>query len=270
MEPAIKSIGSFLPTDADGYLVNVASKELIQEQWQPIADQLILAYQKQFGKKLHSVYVRGSVARGQAIDGISDVDSMALVLLDKEQIKNGWRKVVGREIETLFPFCAGVELVVCPLQSLQTDAVLRLMLKTQSVCVFGEDISPQLPKMKLGRDTIVHAFKLKNTLRTAELFLQTHHGTKAVKQKCRWIMKMLLRTGCELVMERSGKYTRDLYPCYQLFSALYPNHQSEMYRVLTYALFPTDDAKEILKLLKGFGTWLGGEVERVLGEKQSS
>ena len=82
-------------------------------------------------------------------------------------------------------------------------------------------------------------------------------------------MKGILRTSLEILIEKSGKYSRDLYPCYELFSEFYPDKESQMREVLYLALNPTDDVKKIEDIIDGIGMWLIHEIDEVLGIKQN-
>jgi len=86
MQNDVKPIGSFLQTDTDGFIVNTTSPEKIQSAWLPAVEMVSDAYRKHFGENLHSVYIRGSVAKGEAIDNISDIDSFAIVTLPYDDI----------------------------------------------------------------------------------------------------------------------------------------------------------------------------------------
>lgn len=76
-------------------------------------------------------------------------------------------------------------------------------------------------------------------------------------------MKRVVRTGFELVMARTHKYTRDLYPCYKEFSKYYPKRKNEMRKALQLCIVPTDNVKEISFLLNSLGKFLEQKTIRV-------
>ncbi len=49
-------------------------------EWQPLLRSIIDAYQAVYGKELLGVYLRGSLPQGLFLQGVSDVDTYALVL----------------------------------------------------------------------------------------------------------------------------------------------------------------------------------------------
>lgn len=260
----IRRLGSILDVDEEGYIVKAASIDKIQPKWQPAVDEAVEAYKNHLSDSLHSVYVRGSVAKGEAMDNISDIDTMALVTMANHEIDTGWVTGFEHSLVNKFPFVNGVEIKAVHMDCL--DHKTQFMLKTQAVCVYGEDITETLPKMKPGLDAVNHAFLLgKRIDQTVESLKNTNDATH-IQQNCTWIMKRIVRTGCELVMERSQKYTRDLYPCYELFAGYYPDKSDDMYRALELAINPTEDKQEVLSVLADFGGWITHEVGRVFQE----
>lgn len=269
MKNSIQNIGTILDVDENGFVVKQAAVEKIQTRWRPAVDVIVAAYRHHFGRDLYSVYIRGSVALGRAIDNISDIDSIALVNMSREKIDLSWRQAFEAEFAKSFLFINGVEIIVQPLGNIGKGS--RIMIKTQAVCVYGEDISDTLPSLKPGEGMAQHIFGLERDIKNMKDFLrQDDKDSAEIQRKCTWIMKRILRSGCELVMERSQSYTRDLYPCYELFARYYPQKDAEMYRVLEMAVNPTSNRREIINILDDFGGWITGEIGRVFEKNSNS
>jgi hypothetical protein len=258
----IEPIGSYFQTDTDGFIVNPTSHEKIQEKWAPAVEDTITAYKDEFGDKLKNVYIRGSVAKGMAIEGVSDLDSFAYVHLEKENIPQEWSKKFREDFEIKYPHINGVDIMTKPV-SIENKGQILL---NQSLCVFGE--KSKVEKIKIGRNLILHAPNLQVRFNMFYKFKENIIEEK-IPEKCAWQMKGILRTGLELLIEKSGKYSRDLYPCYEVFSEYYPEKELEMRNVLRLALNPTDQVDEIEKVIIGIGTWLTEEIEIVLGIRQN-
>lgn len=264
MRDDIKNTGTMLQTDADGFLVKTASVNKIQPTWRPAVDAVVEAYKTHLGSDLHSVYLRGSVAKGEAIEGVSDIDTIAVVKTPKDNVNRDWMAGFQKWFRREYLFVSDVEIVLDSLESLGRGN--KIMIKTQAVCLYGSDLSEELPPLKPGADTVMHAPRLGKEINDVYEFLQTAEDQQRIRQKCAWIMKRILRSGCELVMERSGKYTRDLYPCYELFSQYYPEKSESMYGALELAINPSNDADEIIEVLQGIGAWVAQEASNVFGE----
>lgn len=255
---AIQPLGSYFELDEDGFVVNPTSVEKIQEEWEPVLDDVVEAYKKEYGSKLSSVYVRGSVAKGEAIKGISDVDSFAYVRVPQENISHEWTEEAEKKLTEKHPFVQGVELSVDPIESVAKDRILLF----QSLCIYGKDISGDMPKLKPGKEMVIHLFNIEKRLAWFKNKLEPIGGDEEEKRKaCLWLTKELLRSGFELTMNRSHKYTRDLYRCYETFSEYYPEKESDMREVLYLALNPTTDKQKFEELMTGLGEWLQEEAK---------
>lgn len=257
-EIEIKPTGSFFEVDVDGFLVNPATIEKIQPEWQPVMDAVIATYKEHCGEDLVAVYVRGSVAKGQAVAGVSDIDTFAVVRTEKEDRDDGWIANAEVQLGTQYSFVNGVELWVRKLSSAEQDAVLL----NQSVCVYGSAL--EVPKLRPGRALAIHVPHLQSRIDKAEEFaLRTDMMEERAKRVCEWLMKGWIRVGMELVIERSGKYTRDLYPCYKAFSEYYPDREADMREALYYALNPTSDMQVLKRITDSLGQFLLGETKKV-------
>lgn len=252
----IEPKGSFFQIDKYGYVVNPASAEKIQEEWQPLINDIIDLYKKSFGNSLRNVYIRGSVAKGEAIPGVSDIDTFSFVDLTEDEISESLKKDADKSLLTKYPFVTGVELGAQPFDNhKQKDDIIFL---NQSLCVYGEAL--EVPKLKPGREMVVHALNINKNMDWLHNFLEKEQTQEEVKNSCVWIMKGLLRSGCEIVMERSQKYTRDLYPCFEIFSEYYPEKEEEMKEVLHLSLNPTSDKIKIEHVINTLGIWIYAEA----------
>lgn len=251
-ENPIREVGRFFDVDSDGYLINPASKEKIQEEWQPVVNDIIDAYKTEYGDALHSVYIRGSVSKGEAVFGISDVDTFAYVTSKKEEIKTDWMDSFEKEMVIKYPFAQGVELRVDPIEDAYNDRILIL----QSACIYGTDLNTEIPKIKVGKETLGHVYSFSKNLAWFDKWMIKSQEPEKIKKSCTWLMKRFLRTGFELTMEHAGLYTRDLYPGYKVFAEYYPEKEAEMKEVLYLALNPTDDLGIIKRIRDNLGVWL--------------
>lgn len=251
-EIPIREIGRYFDVDSEGQLVNPASMEKIQEEWLPVVSDIVEKYKAEYGSTLHSVYVRGSVGKGDAVAGISDVDTFAYVTSKKEEIKTDWMDLSEKEMLVKYPFIQGVELNVDPVGDASNDRILIL----QSACVYGPDLGKMMSKIKVGKETLSHVYSFAKDLSWFDEWYLKTQEPEEIKSCCMWLMKRFLRTGLELIMERAGLYTRDLYPSYKVFAEYYPEKDAEMKEVLYLTLNPTDDLGLIKRVRDNLGSWL--------------
>ena len=255
-EIPILEIGKFFDIDPDGYLINPASKEKIQKEWIPIVNDIIEKYKFYYGESLHSVYIRGSVGKGDAIPGISDVDTFAYVTSRITETKTDWMKSFEKESEIKYPFAKGIELSVSPVENSTNNKIFII----QSACVYGPDLNKVIGKIKPGKDTMTHTHSFSRNLKLFD-WMHKPETPEEIKKYCTILMKKILRVGLELTIERSGKYTRDLYPSYKIFSEYYPEREKEMKEVLYLAINPTEDLSILTRIRKNLGSWIVEKIE---------
>lgn len=258
-EHKILPIGTVLGVDDDGYLISQSGPERIVAPWDGPVTAIREAYTARLGDKLQSLYIRGSVGRGNAIEGVSDIDGLAVVYGDPREIDWSWTKQFDAETADRYPFLTGVDISTQSYEGILGGGkkIAAFLIKTNSACIHGEDLAPKLPKVKPGRDAVIACWDLERKVSPDYMVDKTEVTTA---QKARWSAKQILRAGFELVMEDEQAYTRDLYPSYELFSKHFPDREPVMRRALEMALWPTNDEQTFQQLLTDIGPWL---VERV-------
>jgi len=252
----IQPKGSYFQIDENGFLINPASVEKLQEKWKPLIEDIIEAYKTVYGEKLQNVYIRGSVAKGEAVDGVSDIDTFCFVDLSNEEIKerNAARGKLRRDIEAKYNFVEEVEMGARPLSAIPESSIIL----NQALCVYGEPLP--VPQLKVGKEMAINSYSLNSRFKWLENFLTKDESDEEIKKDCVWLMKGLLRIGFEITMERSQKYTRDLYLCYETFAEYYPDKEPEMREALELALNPISDRQEIKRIMDNLGQWLLSEI----------
>ncbi len=263
----LEKIGRLLPANSEGFIVNQCSLEKIRPPWSEAVERVKEAYLENLKGKIHSIYLRGSIPRGEAREGISDIDSFAVVHGKVEDLDMTWIPQFRREFKKEFPFVTYVEFNFFPLELLLNSPgylTPRFNIKALSVCIYGEDLAAKIPKFKPSLKLAFH-FHGNVTdviLGTIEKMKKIDDPEK-IKQGCGWVMKRIIRTAFGLVMEKEKVYTRDLYPAYEVFLKYYPDKEPQMRQALEWAVDPTDDKAAVLGFLNSFGIWLVEEAGRV-------
>lgn len=268
----IKNIGYFCSTDTENNIINDSRLEYIKPEFYNVIKEIIDLYKTHLGENLHSIYIRGSIPRGLGIDGVSDLDTIAVVNQDVKDIDLDWTTQAEQNLNYKFDHVNGIEMAFYNVDDiLITDEffIIPFMIKTHSICVFGDNLIPQLPNYKadksLGNE---HLFNLSAQIQTAKNDLADNDGLEDILDCCSWIMKIIVRAGLALVIEEEHKYTRDLYPAYQIFSQHYPEKETEMKQAVKYAVDPSNDPNEITAFLNHLGNWMINEAEKWL-QKQN-
>lgn len=263
----IQRIGAYLQTDKDGFLPGPAAGQQINEPWASAVAMLTGHYLREWGPDLLSVYVRGSVARGLAIPGVSDIDSFGVLAAeatgtDPRRLRE-WSDAVDTEVRQAFPHVAGVEVDLVPFGvMLDRQNYYSFVMKTEAVCVHGENLAGLVQPFRLSEANFQTRF-LREHL---SVFIEEFPEEPAADKPgfVAWIAKRFLRLGMELVMEKEQRHTRDLYLCYESFARHYPAEAGAMQRSLELAVNPVAN-DDVEAFLQQFGSWLAGEADRKLG-----
>ncbi|MCC2463112.1 nucleotidyltransferase [Bacillus mobilis] len=255
--PSIKKIGRFCPTDDEGYIINDAHIEKVQPMFMEVIQEIKNTCCELLQDDLHSVYIRGSIPRGIGIEGIADIDVIILVRKDPKLIDLSWREKLEVQSLKKFNCISGVELsfysekeVINP----NRFSFISFIIQTHGVCILGEDVKLSLPKYKVNQElAYVHLIQLRKQIGQARKELIHNKGVEDIEDCCRWIMKIIIRAGLALTIDREGLYSRDLYPAYILFSKYFPKQEKNMRKALQYVIEPVNDINEILMFLDTFG-----------------
>ena len=163
----IRPIGGFQPLDADGFLINTARIEKIAPKYLPIIQQVVSKIQEIYEKKWLSIYLKGSVPRGLAIDNVSDLD--ILVIHKEEIISTDWQNDFKQNITQTYPFLARLDIKHLTYAQLRKNKSMKFLIKTQSVLLEGLDLTAQMASYRISKDCQLILPHLENDLRDAKL-----------------------------------------------------------------------------------------------------
>lgn len=253
----IQETGSYFHVDKEGFLVNPAAIEKIQDDWRPLIDELAELYKKHFGEQLVSVYLRGSVSKGEAIKGVSDIDSWCYVDLQQEDIDTSAFREDIKKLNQKYTFSEGIESGVDSLSYVEEDQFWI----AQAALLYGKDLQEE--KFKIGKEIMFHSRDTSQMTNKVTNFFKKEYTEKDKVHLCVWLCKQILRSVIELCFERSGKYSRDLYRCWETFTEYYPEKSDEMREVLHLALNPTADEQVIRDLEQKWTKWIIEEKEKL-------
>lgn len=262
----IRPSGGYLPMDAEGYVVREASMDHVVPPWTAIVDDIIDAYVTAYGERLVGVYLRGSVPAGHAVPGLSDIDAFGLLQPAAGDAPGRWADVpwadaFNARLRARHEVATSADLAIATFHERLGERApgVQMVLATQSLCVHGRDVIPALTtRYRPGPAMVLHLPWLAPTL--DEFAALSARGTSedGIRRQCRALMKVMIRSGFELVMAAEQRYTTSLYWCYRSFARHYPDPAAAMERALFLYLNPSADAGAVLALAlaRELGTWL--------------
>ncbi len=137
-------IGRYLSVDKFSHIQPDVAIDLIANAWKPLVEFVVRSLMKRQG--VTSVYIRGLIPRGLAIENVSDVDFIYFseVNFDTAAID------LERDTKTEFPFVKDLELfrltrtVFGKIRHPQRRPYFHVLLKTQGLLLAGTDVTTNI------------------------------------------------------------------------------------------------------------------------------
>lgn len=227
-----------------------------------------------YGDRMHSAYLYGSVPRGDAVEGRSDLDLTVLLHEAPSPADDEAARRVEATIDTAHTCIDGVGLLVFGTGRILSPAE-RYDLAFHVVCLctplLGPDLAEQLPRYRpdrqLARDTNGDIVEALAGFR-ARLDAATSPAT--VARLCRGSARKLTRTAFTLVMPRWQGWTSDLAAIARIVASYYPTLTAPLEAAARLARAPSDDPAVVRYLLDELGDPLAAEYATVIGLKPTT
>ncbi|WP_214814476.1 nucleotidyltransferase domain-containing protein [Exiguobacterium sp. s196] len=137
-----------LGTDDAGYVINQTSIRHVQPEFESVLFKAIELVKEAFDDQLHSIYLYGSIGRGTAVAGQSDLDLTVLVHedVDATELVEQTERLLTQHPEVIkIDYDIGrLDVALDPANRFEWGFWLRHL----CTCVDGEDVSIQFPRMK--------------------------------------------------------------------------------------------------------------------------
>ena len=255
----ILKIGSFIKMDSQGFFINDYEVNKLMIPYEKAIDKIIGCYITVFKENVHSIYIRGSVARGNPIMGFSDYDCLAVLCKKCTDIEKKSILEYAESLKLEFDFVPIFDLSYCDIIELMENEEARhwqFAIKVQSICIYGKSLIPILPKFKPNSEIIFSLSCLEKSINKSRNVFLKAFDPDIIKRRCAWIMRIFVRCGLLLVVEREKKYTNELALCCEVFSQYYPEKAKQMKISLELAINPITNLEVLLDLLDNLGQWL--------------
>jgi len=258
--------GKLFTKDAAGFIVNDGHADKIVPPWIGLVEELCQICQDVWHDRRYGLYLRGSIPRGLAIPNVSDLDSFVVFSGKITPDDLDRSRHIAKRLNARYLCCQNVELILLTEAIVQApQSVWPGIIQTRSLKIAGDLLPFKLPRFKPGYSLLNYAqtweTDLSQTLKTLmQLSPDRLNFSAQVRQRSAWIMRRLVRTGFELVMERDQSYTPDLYYCYERFSTYFPEQQVSMKKALELAINPSANRPGLMVFLRRFGGWMTTQV----------
>lgn len=254
--------------DAEGYIRREVSAAKIAPPYTEVVDTLRALYRERDSGRLHGLYLNGSVVKGTAVPGVSDLDVLAVTREAPTEEDAETARGISAILERRYPFLSGAGILLAARDDVLSERErydMGFFVACLCACVDGEDLGPLLPRYKpsldLARGTNGTVGLM---IARARVRLTGADGEERMTTICRGIMRKIVRSAFTLVMPRYGGWTSDLGPCARIFAAYYPAREGDVMWARNLARVPSADRARIVSVLDDFGGWLVREYERVV------
>ncbi|MGW0755995.1 nucleotidyltransferase domain-containing protein [Streptomyces sp. NPDC002814] len=235
-----------------------------------------------FGARLDSAYLYGSIPRGTARVGRSDLDLLAVLREEPGEADQEGARTLGEAVDKEFPQVDGVGiLLVSRAQVLSEPERYDLGWFVACLCtpLLGEDLAEYLPRYRpdslLARETNGDLALL--LPRWRERIAAADSADEARRPLVRFMSRRLVRTAgglgvsprkhSTLVMPRWNGWTSDLADMAEAFAAYYPARGEQVRAAAVLGCEPTGDPDILTSYVDDLGPWLAEEYARVHGVK---
>ncbi|MCX4699041.1 nucleotidyltransferase domain-containing protein [Streptomyces sp. NBC_01373] len=258
--------------DTQGFIEREGSLGRIPHAFRPVVAAARDRLLDVFGARLHSAYLYGSIPRGTARVGRSDLDLLLALREEPTDADRDDARDVDETLDKEFPQIDGSgTLLVSRAQALSDLETYDLGWFIACLCtpLLGEDLAEYLPRYRpdtlLARETNGDLALL--LPRWRERIAAADDTEAALRPLVRFMSRRLVRTAFTLVMPRWNGWTSDLREMAEAFAEYYPARAEQLRAAAALGFEPAGDAAVLRSYVDDLGPWLAEEYARVHGVK---
>ncbi len=256
---------------ADGTIMREGALGLIPAAFAEVVDAARVGITGTFRNRLHSAYLYGSIPRGTAVPGVSDLDLLVVLREDPATADRAAARAIELVLDSGFPQISGVGIVLSSERILLSEIERYdggFFVACLCTPLLGEDLAARLPSYRptglLARETNGDLARLLPRWRERSAMATSDAEREALS---RGVGRRLVRIGFTLVMPRWAGWTSDLNESAEIFGRYYPERAGQMRTAAAAGLVPSAEPAVIGLLIDDLGPWLAAESTAVHGEK---
>lgn len=244
--------------DANGFIISDVSIDKIDNVYIPSIQESVERLRKMFPHQLHSVYVYGSVARGEAILKDSDLDLIAMFVkkLSSDQLVELKEliEVLSQKYHDLVRD-VGIAIAYYGYTMDPSSYFENAFLKEICVCIYGEDVGEHFGPYKLTAEIpISFNGDIGESLKRALNKLETP-SNQDFNLTSQGFARKLIRTYYSMVMVRSQIWTTRLQQQAQVFLQYFPDKEPIVQTLLDWLNEPPTNRDYVYAMFKKEGEW---------------
>lgn len=257
---------------SDGTIAREGALDRVPAAFAPVVEAARTRLAESFGAgRLHSAYLYGSVPRGTATPGVSDLDLQLALHDEPTEADRADARAVEALLDGAFRQIDGVGILLTSTRALLSDLERHdggFFLACLCTPLLGPDLAERLPRYRptslLARETNGDLARVLPRWRARAEAAGTDADRRSLS---RGVGRRLTRTGFTLIMPRWGGWTSELDRSARLFGGYYPERAAQMRVAASVGRAPSADPAVLGMLLDDLGPWLAAEHASVHGEK---
>ncbi|WP_421106871.1 nucleotidyltransferase [Streptomyces sp. NEAU-S77] len=258
--------------DRDGTIAREGALDRVPEAFVPVVDAARAHLTGTFGgTRLHSAYLYGSIPRGTATPGVSDLDLQLALHDEPTEADRADATAIETALDRAFPQINGAGILVSSTRLLLSGVERHdagFFIACLCTPLLGPDLAEQLPRYRpttlLARETNGDFVRLLPRWRAKVAEATTDAERRSLGRR---VGRRTVRTGFTLVMPRWGGWTSDLDQSAELFGRYYPERAAQMRAAASMGRAPSADPAVLGMLIDDLGPWLAAEYTAVHGER---
>ncbi|MFI1029787.1 nucleotidyltransferase domain-containing protein [Streptomyces sp. NPDC020951] len=258
--------------DPQGHIAREGSLARVPHAYRPVVAAARDRLSAVFGTRLHSAYLYGSIPRGTARVGRSDLDLLAVLHEEPTDTDRADARALDEALDKEFPqIDGGGTLLVghaCVLSDLERHD-LGWFVACLCTPLLGEDLAEFLPRYRpdslLARETNGDLALV--LPRWRDRIGSADDSEEARRPLVRFMSRHLVRTAFTLVMPRWNGWTSDLHEMAEAFGGYYPQRAEQLRAAAVLGYAPRGDRTVLTSYVDDLGPWLAQEYARVHGVK---
>ncbi|MFJ9740003.1 nucleotidyltransferase [Streptomyces sp. NPDC101166] len=258
--------------DPQGYIAREGSLARVPDAFRPVVAAARDRLPGVFGARLHSAYLYGSIPRGTARVGRSDLDLLIALHEEPGDADRAASSALGDALDAEFPQIDGVGTLLYGRARLLSDLERHDMgwfVACLCTPLLGEDLGARMPRYRpdslLARETNGDLALLLPRWRAR--IAGAADSEEARRPLVRFMSRHLVRTAFTLVMPRWNGWTSDLHEMAEAFAGYYPARAEQLRTAAALGYDPTGDPDVLSRCTGDLGPWLAAEYTRVHGVK---
>ncbi|MER5685204.1 nucleotidyltransferase [Streptomyces sp. NPDC002205] len=256
----------------DGTIRREGSLSRIPAAFAPVVEAARSRITETFGAtRLHSAYLYGSIPRGTAIPGVSDLDLLLALRDGPTEADRATARSVEAALDAACGPVDGVGILLFGADTLLSELERHDMgFFVACLCtpLLGDDLATRLPRYRptplLARETNGDLCLSLPRWRSRAAGATTDAERRNLS---RGVARRIVRSGFTLVMPRWGGWTSDIEESAEIFGRYYPERIEQMRVAAATGRTPSTDPAVLTMLIDDLAPWLAAEYIAVHGEK---